>query len=275
MRLHRGLLTFAGVFMGVAALLAVGLRVRPAPFPAVTGNTVPPRTVPLPAGLPPPVERYFRVTYGERVPVVHSAVISGRAWLRPVPGGPTLPGRFRFIHEAGRNYRHYIEVTLFGWPVMRVHEVYLDGHSRMETPLGSNVDAPKVEQAANLALWAEAIWMPAVFLTDARVRWEAVTDDTARLVVPFGGDEERFTVRFDPQSGRPQTLEALRYKAADSPTKTRWLNDVLAWGDFGGTTLPRVASVTWADDGRPWATFTVEDVVNNVDVRSSLRGRGP
>lgn len=275
MGLHRGLLITAGVLVGATVLLAVGLKVQPAPFPTVIRDAPALQTVPLPSGLPGPVERYFRLTYGGRVPVVRSAVISGRARLRPVPRGPTFQGRFRFIHQAGQAYRHHIELTLFGGPIMRVHEVYLNGHSRMETPFGSSVDDPRVEQAANLALWAEAIWMPALYLTDRRVRWEGADDDTAVLVVPFGRDEERFVVRFDPQSGRPRSLETLRYREADSPTKTPWLNEVLAWDTFGGTPLPRVAAVTWADDGRPWATFTVEDIAYNVDVQASLRGRGP
>jgi hypothetical protein len=45
--------------------------------------------------------------------------------------GVSLPGRFRFIHDAGKDYRHYIEVTLFGFPIMKVNEFYLDGKSRL------------------------------------------------------------------------------------------------------------------------------------------------
>jgi hypothetical protein len=30
----------------------------------------------------------------------------------------------------------------------------------------------------------------------------------------------------------------------------------------------------WLDEGKPWATFRVEEVVTNVDVRAYVRGRG-
>ena len=33
-------------------------------------------------------------------------------------------------------------------------------------------------------------------------------------------------------------------------------------------------SATWLDQGKPWATFTVEDAVYNVDVSEYIRQRG-
>jgi hypothetical protein len=79
------------------------------------------------------VERFYRRIYGERVPVITSAVITGRAKMRLGPF--TFPGRFRFTHDAGRGYRHYIEATFFGLPPMKINETYLDGKGRMELPL--------------------------------------------------------------------------------------------------------------------------------------------
>ena len=35
-----------------------------------------------------------------------------------------------------------------------------------------------------------------------------------------------------------------------------------------------VASVTWFDQGRPWAVFRVEEIVYNVDVDAYIRARG-
>ncbi len=37
---------------------------------------------------------------------------------------------------AGHGYRHYIEATVFGYPVMKVNEYYFDGKARMELPEG-------------------------------------------------------------------------------------------------------------------------------------------
>ena len=74
--------------------------------------------------------------------------------------------------------------------------------------------------------------------------------------------------------GRLAALEALRWKAPDSAAPTGWRAEAGAWATFDGHWLPSKLALTWADDGAPWATFTVEDVAYNVDVAASLRARG-
>jgi hypothetical protein len=72
--------------------------------------------------------------YGEKVPVIISAVITGRAIMRPV-GPIAFPARHRFTYIAGQAYRHYIETTFFGFPLLVANEYYVDGKGRMEVTL--------------------------------------------------------------------------------------------------------------------------------------------
>jgi hypothetical protein len=259
---------------GVAALAGIGwlgLRIEPQPLPGAGLEAGPVATLPLPVGLPAPVERFYRALYGDEVPVITTAVVSGRGRMRV--NGITFPARFRFSHVAGHGYRHYIEVTGFGRRLLAVNEWFLDGSARLELPFGV-MQGPKVDQGANLALWAEAGWFPSLWLTDPRVSWEPLGADSARLLVPFGDDTEELTVTFDRATGLLQRMESMRFKG-EAATRTGWSNEALGWSELDGLTVPMTTTVTWADEGTPWARLRTEAVLLNADLDRYLTARGP
>jgi hypothetical protein len=267
-------ITVAAIIAALVLIGWVGLRIRPRPLPAFTDRAGAVDTVPLPAGLPAPVLRFYQRVYGDRVPVITSAVFGGRATLRPVSAFPAFPARFRFTHDAGQGYRHYLEITWAGIPLIRGNEHFLEGHGRLDLgPIGIS-EGPEIDQAANLGLWAESVWLPALWVTDPRVRWEAVDEVTAILVVPFGEAEEHLVMRFDPESGMLTYLEAMRHREVDEG-KILWICEALDWTEVDGTTVPRIGRITWFDQGKPWAVFEVEEVAYNVDVSDYIRQRGP
>ena len=273
----RALRIAAGVAAAGAAsavLARAGAQVEPAPFPHFPEPSGPHDEVPLPGNLPAPVDRWLRGTYGDRVPVIQSVVATGRARIKPF--GTWLPARFRFIHDAGHGYRHYIEATWFGRPFLSVNERYLDGRALMEIPVVGSDQGPKVDEAANLGMWAElATAAPSVLVTDPRVAWHPIDDQTATLDVPrqdVGRDS--FVVRFDPATGALRWLEVWRYRSSKEPDRLLWIAAAEPGPQVGPFGLPAVGTATWADQGEPWARFVTEDLRTNVDVRTAIRGRG-
>ena len=251
----------AGGWINVGLLVVLffvfGLRQQPAPFPSFAGSAEPFETAPLPSGLPKPVERFYRQTYGERIPVYHSAVMSGRGTLRFM--GITFPTRLRFSHIAGQDYRHYIEACFYGLPVMKVNEWYRGGHSRLELPFGVVENDPGVDSAANQGLWAESLAFPAVLLTDARIRWEALDATHATLIVPFGDGEQVFTIQFDPQSGELVRFETVRYFDAKVGKRRWWGGLTTTPGRSGGSPI-KVMDVVWEHEGTPWLIIELEEM---------------
>jgi len=268
------LLVFAGIAIAIGLLGWLGLQVKPQSFPAYPDRTPQLRTVPLPAGLPAPVDRFYRTVYGEEIPVIETVVIHGRGVIKPFMNIP-IPARFVFVHNAGKDYRHYFEATLFGIPVLNVNEGYIDGASFFESPMGSYHDDANANQGANLALWAEAGWFPALWVTDPRARWEPVDEHAALLYVPYEEGEESFLVRFNPQTGLIDMMEAMRYRdPGEGKSKILWIIRTEARQPAAGSNIISVGSAMWLDQGKPWAYFNLEEMVFNVDVSTYIRQRG-
>jgi hypothetical protein len=266
-------LIILAILAGIILVLWLGLQVKPKAFSPFPQTSQPLETIPLPADLPAPVERFYRTVYGEAVPVIKTVVIKGRATISPF--GPKMPARFIFVHNAGEDYRHYIEATVFGLPLMKINESYVDGNSHFELPIGTYDNDPSITQGAVLGLWAEASWFPSIWVTDGRVRWGRVADNSALLYIPFGESEENFIVRFDPASGLLDTMEAMRYRdAGPQAKKILWITQNIPGKNIPGTKLSATGSATWLDQGKPWAVFTLEEVDYNVDVSEYIRQRG-
>lgn len=269
---------FAKILAGVAALFAallgvgwLGLKVPMPAFPASTLKTPSLESIQPPQDLPAPVQRYVQAVFGSRIPVIESALITGRGELTV---GVTVPSRFKFYHQAGKSYYHEMQGGWFGQTIFTGHERYLNGAAILDIPVGHFENDPSIDAAANQALWAESIWLPSLYFTDARLRWEAVDDTTARLIIPDAAPEEMLIFHFDPQTHLISEITTLRYKDPGSAAeRILWTNRVLEWTEFNGVKVPAAADVRWGTDA-PWSVWRAEQVLYNVDVSARLNQFG-
>jgi hypothetical protein len=261
----RGALLSGLILLGLIALQ--GLRTPAAPLAAFPAQTPALTSVPVPRDLPAPVARYYETIAGADVPLVETAVFTGHGTLRF--SGITFPTRVRMAHTVGQDYRQLFEATYYGRPLMAADERIIDGHAVLETPVGRVENDPGTDSASNLALWAFALMAPSAYVQDGRVRWEALDENSARLVVPSGDGEDSFTVTFDPATGLVQHMDALRYVDAEQGKKP-WRVVPGAWQEVAGMLIPTRLEVIWLEEGTPWLTAEIEDVAYNVPVADYL-----
>jgi hypothetical protein len=256
---------------GLAAALGVGWLGTQAPAHARTPIEAPGRdagTVPLPAGLPAPVERYYRVTCGNQAPRADTFVLWGTARLK---FGPRLSARFCVYHNAGRDFVRNIDLTWFNIPYTTVHDEFVNGKGATIMPGGQPLTGQEIDQGANHILWTEGVFAPSLLISDARIRWEAVDVNAARLDVPFGKERDKVTFAFDPQTGLLDHVRTQRFKKVGLQREP-WRVDLRDWRPFpNGALLPHQISIRWENEPSPWSVWQVEGVAWNVDTAQHIK----
>jgi hypothetical protein len=266
--LRRILLVISIALVILIGVVWLGLRIPAPAFASPDAGREPLTPVPIPDGLPAPVERFARAIYGHSLPSAQTAMVMGRADV--TMNGVAMPARFRFYYDMNHGHYHDIQVTWFTLPIMAIHERYRDGHAIIDIPIiGRTEDDRYTDAASNQGFWAELIaWVPALALQDPRVRWEAIDETSARMIVPNAPAEEAFTLTFDPATGYLATLTAQRYQGSDG-VRHHWQPNALEWRAVDGTPTMARSSISW-DDSAPWVVWDIDHVALNVDVSSRL-----
>lgn len=258
--------------MGVGWL---GLRIKPRPFPPHQERTPELGTLALPSDLPEPVNGHFRAVFGEQVPRIETAVVWGRADFKV--NGLWTPMRFKGYYVSGREFRRDMEITWFKIPVQRGTDAYLDGKGSLEITglVNTCSTGENFDQGQNLAMWVEAPFTtPSALVLDPRIRWEPVNEHTARLIVPFGEQEETLRAEFDPGSGLMKSMSGMRYRDQEE-MKAPWRGEFLRWRMVHGIKVPLRNVAIWEDQGEPYGIFEIEGVEYNVDVSDKVSESGP
>jgi len=258
-----GLLLRALSGLGVVlALATLGFIVPPRSYPSYAEPNCSVPTSWLPEGLPAPVQRYYSVLFGptyqiRQVPVLEPAVVTGRGSV--TLAGIRAPILLQAYYSDYERFWRVMDMTWLGIPVLPSVDAYLGGTGYRKTALGT-ANSPQIAQAENLTYWAEAVWMPSVYFDDPSIHWEAIDEETARLVVPLGSGYDSLQVRFDAQSGLVQSLTALRYRDAQAQAKSPWRVVYRNWQWFHEVHVPAQLVESWDDQAGPTQVLTVESI---------------
>lgn len=264
-RWNKVLVGLAGSLVAIGGIGWLGLQIPPRNFTPPATATADLGTVAVPADLPAPVRRYFQVAFGDQVPRVESMVAWGRARAN---FGLWMPLRFLLYHRPGYDFRRDMEVTWFGLPVLKAMDQYINGRG-MTGPVGNADTGPEVDQGSNMILWAEATFYPSLLITDPRIRWEAIDDNSARLRFPFGAQQDELIFQFDPETGLVTRTSALRYQG-NTGKKVPWYAEIQEWQTVNGMKLPLTVAVVWETQRGPWSYWNFEHILWNVDISQQL-----
>lgn len=158
------------------------------------------------AGLPAPVQRYFRFTFGD-APTPALAYVEVE-----MAGRFRRPGRTEFAPTTARQTLAAGTPALMfdaTTPVMpgvwaRAYDAYIDGRMEMKAKLLSAValvdekSSPELDRISLRRWLLESPLYPTALLPGGPVRWEAVDAEHARAVVRRGGVSASMLARFAP-----------------------------------------------------------------------------
>jgi dienelactone hydrolase len=275
-----------GAFLGIGASVwhsRTGAVVTRIERLAAAGAVAPYAPTDL-AGLPAPVQRYFRAVLRDGQPLIGHARLrqSGSFLTNPAKNGwsrftatedmvPVPPG---FVWDA--------RIKLIPGLAIRVRDSFVDGQgSTYGTILGLKTlvrieDTPEVAAAALQRYLAEAVWMPTALLPSSDVQWIAVDDSTARATLAAGDISVAVDFHFGPDSlvwsiDVPDRAREVNGVLVPTPWHGRWLS----YEARGGMRIPLEGEVSWIlpEGPQPYWRGRILDI--EYDFREAARAAAP
>ena len=212
------------------------------------------------AGLPAPVQRYFR-----------HVLPAGQPYLR----GLRLRHGGRFKMDLKKGWmpirgEQYISADPPGfiwqgttrWFTAR--DEYVAGHGGLTVRLLGAVPivrghGPHFDQGELLRWLAEAAWLPTALLPSQHLTWTAVDDHAARLTLTLAGQTVACLVRFN-ERDELVACEALRY--FNDTERRPWVGHFAQYRRHHGMLVPFAGEASWVVDGQrqPYAQFAVQEL---------------
>ena len=205
------------------------------------------------AGLPEPVQRYFRASLREGTPYIRYAHLKQTGDLRPDQKTGWKPFRADqwysvdspgFIWQANMDFAPLVTV--------QGRDMYYQGQGHMLIkPLGlfAVVDArgPEMDVSSFIRYLSEMFWFPTALLPSERVQWSPVDANSAQVTSRDGDLTTTALVTFN-ESGEPVRLESReRYRTSGNEfSRDLWWGRLWGFEEAApGVKIPTEAVVGW------------------------------
>lgn len=205
-------------------------------------------------GLPVPVQRYFRTVLRDGQRVVagvrlrHTGTFdmgAAEAQWKPFTSDQRVVTR-----RPGFDWN--ARISLLPGFAVRVHDAYVGGEGLLRASilgLLTIVDLRGTRELAEgelMRFMAEAVWYPTALLPSQGVRWEAVSDHSARATRADGEITLTLLYGFDAE-GLVVTVraEARGRTVGDAVVPTPWACRVANWQERDGMRIPLDGEVAW------------------------------
>lgn len=206
------------------------------------------------AGLPAPVQRYFRAVLKDGQPLVAAVEVehagtfnmseSGEQW-RPFTSSQRVVTRRPGFVWDGR-------VSMMPGLTVRVHDAYVAGEGILHATLFGLVTlvnlrgTPEVAQGELMRYFAEAAWYPTALLPSQGVRWEAVDDGSAKATLKDGDTSLTLLFRFNDAGFIDSVRAEARGRSVDGAVvPTPWEGRWWSYEMRDGMRVPLEGEVAW------------------------------
>jgi len=226
------------------------------------------------APLPPPVQRYLRMSGAVGQPRVWSMRAQMRGRIRSAADARWMPLRAEQVNVFDQPARlFYMTATMFGVPADGYHR-FADGAATMRVKAAGLVPVQRsagaeMTQAETVTLFNDMCVMAPATLIDPAIRWEAVDDRHARAAFSHAGHTIRAELDFN-DAGELVDFRSddRRRSEGDGRTMTavRWSTPLRDYRQFGAARLMGRGEARWHDPAGEFAyiEFEMEDVRYNV-----------
>ena len=229
------------------------------------------------AHLPPPVQRYLRVTGAVGQPRVSNFHVRMHGRIREGPQRRWMPLRaeqYNAIRPAARLF--YLTAAMFAIPVQGYHR-YAGASASMRVRAAALMtvaaaDGPEMTQGETVTLFNDMCVLAPATLIDPAIEWHALDARTTRARFTNAGYTIGAELSFNDAGELTDFASEDRYQSQPDGKmmrRLRWSTPVERYRSFGAVRLPSAGHGRWHDPEGEYAyiELTIDDVQYNVGPR--------